>query len=118
MPKIIDDPVEEDRAIRPAAALVGRFNVDGDPPRLARRHDLDLVMRRCAIAALLGCGDRPPAQHPVFRFAHDFLLVGILSRSDAQNREATRSASVSQLTRRSVTRAGWLRHYQRVPLPP
>ena len=87
MAEIIDDPIEEKRSIRPAAALVARFDVDRDTPRLARRHDLDLVMGRCAIAPLLGRSDRPPAQHPVFRLAHHFLLVGILGSRDVPNRD-------------------------------
>src|SRR4051794_28333894 len=79
MPEVIDDAIKEKRSIRPAAALIARFDIDGDPPWLALGHDLDLVMRRCVVAALLGRGDNAPAQRPVFQLAHHFLLVGIPS---------------------------------------
>jgi len=32
MLEIVDNPIKEERAIRSAAAVVGGFNVDGDPP--------------------------------------------------------------------------------------
>src|SRR5215472_12314002 len=44
MLEIIDDAVQEDRAVSTRAAFIGRFFIDGNAPRLALGHYQDLVM--------------------------------------------------------------------------
>jgi hypothetical protein len=63
--EIIDEPLEDNRAIRPFTALDRGFHIDGDAPGLAVGHYQDLVMRRCVIVAFLGRSDDPATQCPV-----------------------------------------------------
>ena len=54
MVKILDDPVEDDGAIR-SAICRSRLDVDCDAPRFAIGDEHDLVVRRLRVATLF-CG--------------------------------------------------------------